>query len=176
MEGKSNILYKIACILLFSLVPAMQSCKQSVKNEIPPEQQIEFRKKRFRAGLRLTEMLRDKDRDLKRVLQYLDSLHREFPHDPQFYFVEGWAYDMLEDSIRARAAYTKSIDIYDSLIAAKPNFDDMINRAGIVQILYGMEAYNRALDDMQSIFNSPQDSMNIQIWRKTVIKKEELQF
>ena len=90
----------------------------------------------------------------------MDSLNRVFPNDPQFYFTEGWVYDMQGDSLRARAAYTKSISIYDSLIADNPNFDDMINRAVIVQILYGMEAYNQALDEMQSTFTTAKDSSN----------------
>ena len=82
---------------------------------------------------------------------------------------------MQGDSLRARAAYTKSISIYDSLIADKPNFDDMINRAVIVQILYGMEAYNQALDEMQSTFTTAKDSSNIKMWKEIgAIKKEEL--
>ena len=82
---------------------------------------------------------------------------------------------MQGDSLRARAAYTKSISIYDSLIADNPNFDDMINRAVIVQILYGMEAYNQALDEMQSTFTTAKDSSNIKMWKEIgAIKKEEL--
>lgn len=82
---------------------------------------------------------------------------------------------MQGDSLRARAAYTKSISIYDSLIADKPNFDDMINRAVIVQILYGMQAYNQALDEIQSTFTTAKDSSNIKMWKEIgAIKKEEL--
>ena len=82
---------------------------------------------------------------------------------------------MQGDSLRARAAYTKSISIYDSLIADKPNFDDMINRAVVVQILYGMEAYNQALDEIQSTFTTAKDSSNIKMWKEIgAIKKEEL--
>lgn len=172
---KPNILYKTTFILLCSLIPAMQSYRQSDKKEIPTEQQIEFQKERDRAGLRLETMLNN--RDFEQALLYVDSLHREYPDDPQLYFTEGWAYDMLGDSLRARAAYTKSMGIYDSLIAAKPDCSDMINRALIVQILYGMEAYTRALDEIQSTISSPKDSLTIeQIWREFIFNKEELSF
>lgn len=170
-----NVLYKTTFILLCSLIPAMQSCRQSDKKEILTEQQIEFRKKRDRAGLRLGTMLNN--RDFEQALRYVDSLHREYPDDPQLYFTEGWAYDMLGDNLRARAAYTKSMGIYDSLIAAKPDCSDMINKALIVQILYGMEAYTRALDEIQSTISSPNDSLTIeQIWREFIFNKEELSF
>ncbi|MDE5550816.1 MAG: hypothetical protein K2I99_05625, partial [Bacteroidaceae bacterium] len=86
---KSNILYKTTFILLCSLIPAMQSCRQSDKKEILTEQQIEFRKERDQAGLRLGAMLNN--RDFEQALRYVDSLHREYPDDPQFYFIEGWA-------------------------------------------------------------------------------------
>ena len=108
---KSNILYKTTFILLCSVIPATQSCKQSDKKEILTEQQIEFRKERDQAGLRLGAMLNN--RDFEQALRYVDSLHREYPDDPQFYFIEGWAYDMLGASLRALGAYTKSIEIFE---------------------------------------------------------------
>ena len=52
----------------------------------------------------------------------------------------------------------------------------MVNRAYIVQILYGMDAYNRALDDMLSFVGSSRDSLWINDMRETVFKKEELSF
>ncbi|MDE6000672.1 MAG: hypothetical protein K2H04_11480, partial [Bacteroidaceae bacterium] len=71
----------------------------------------------------------------------------------------------------------KSIGIYDSIIVAKSDFSDMINRALIVQILYGMEAYTQALDEIQSTISSPKDSLAIeQIWREFIFNKEELSF
>ena len=116
------------------------------------------------------------DRDFDRAHQFIDSLHIEYPRAPQFYFGEGWVYDMQGDSIKARIAYTKSIAIYDSLIAVKPNFDDMFNRAFIIQILYGIDAYNQELDKMQSTLKSSKDSMVIEHIRGWVFKKEEISF
>ena len=173
LSSRERLTQTMAVILLCSQVSAMQSCKQSTQKEILTERQIELRNERNLAGIRLKEIL--EERNFERTLLYVDSLNRVFPNDPQFYFTEGWVYDMQGDSLRARAAYTKSISIYDSLIADKPNFDDMINRAVIVQILYGMEAYNQALDEMQSTFTTAKDAANIKMWKEIgAIKKEEL--
>lgn len=166
-------IYRIAFILLCFLIPAMQSCKQNAKKEISAERLMEIHK-RDSVKLSLTPMLNN--RDFEHVLPSIDSLIAEYPDDPQLYFMEGWVYDMQGDSLLARTAYTKSCSIYDSLIAANPNISDMVNRAYIVQILYGMDAYNRALDDMLSFVGSSRDSLWINDMRETVFKKEELSF
>lgn len=165
--------YRISFILLCFLIPAMQSCKQNAKKEISAERLMEIHK-RDSVKLSLTPMLNN--RDFEHVLPSIDSLIAEYPDDPQLYFVEGWVYDMQGDSLLARTAYTKSCSIYDSLIAANPNISDMVNRAFIVQILSGMDAYNRALDDMLSFVSSSRDSLWINEMRETVFKKEELSF
>lgn len=165
--------YRMAFILLCFLIPAMQSCKQNARKEISAERLMEIHK-RDSVKLSLTPMLNN--RDFEHVLPSIDSLIAEYPDDPQLYFVEGWVYDMQGDSLLARTAYTKSCSIYDSLIAANPNISDMVNRAYIVQILYGMDAYNRALDDMLSFVGSSRDSLWINDMRETVFKKEELSF
>ena len=173
LSSRERLTQTMAVILLCSQVSAMQSCKQSTQKEILTERQIELRNERNLAGIRLKEIL--EERNFERALLYVDSLNRVFPNDPQFYFTEGWVYDMQGDSLRARSAYTKSISIYDSLIADKPNFDDMINRAVVVQILYGMEAYNQALDEIQSTFTTAKDSSYIKMWKEIgAIKKEEM--
>lgn len=174
-QMKSNVLYKITFVLLCSSILLVLSCRRSAQKRTTQCQQIEPHEKRDCAGLRLGTMLND--RDFERALSYVDSLHKEYPDDPQFYFAEGWVYDMQGDSLRARAAYTKYIGIYDSLIVVRSDFNDMINRALVMQMLYGMDAYNRALDEMLSIINSSKDSLAIeQVWRKTVLIKDELSF
>ena len=94
------------------------------------------------------------DRDFEQALQRIDSIHRKIPHDPQSYFCEGWVYDMQGDSLTARLAYTRSMEIYDSLIIVSKNIDDilghMINRAWIIQFLFDMDAYNKAIDEIVS--------------------------
>ena len=90
------------------------------------------------------------------------------------FFCEGCAYNLLGDSLCARKAYTKSLQIYDSLIAKKSSQSDMINRATIIQILYGMEAYNKALEEIQS--NYPKDSITLRNWRNFRFKAAEIHF
>lgn len=156
----SNITHKITFTLLCSLSSLILSCKQSARDEILTEQQIELKRKRLIAGERLQEMLHDKD--YEQVLQYLDTLYLDYPRDPQLFFVEGWAYDMLGDSLLAHTAYAKSVDVYDSLIAAKSDVGDMINRAVVLQLLYGKEAYSQALDEILQSNCSYEDSLFIE--------------
>lgn len=162
---------KFNVIVICFLALSMQSCeKQNQK-----ESQHIAKHERDSIGLCLGSML--EERNFERALPYIDSLHTVYPDDPQFYFVEGWIHDMQGDSLCARAAYTKSLEIYDSLTEDAPNFSDMINRAVIVQILYGKDAYGKALDEMRSIFTSPQDTLEIeQLWRSYVFKKEDMSF
>ncbi len=175
----SNLSSKITFVLLCSMAFVMLACKRSTTNEVSTKQQTELKEHRdekrdIASLLRLGHMLNA--RDFERALPYLDSLHRVYPNDPQFSYIEGWIYDMQGDSLLARTAYTKSLAIYDSIIAAEPNFNDMINRAFIIQDLYGMEAYTRALDEIQSKC-SPKDSLEIeQMWRNTVLEKDKLSF
>lgn len=166
----SNVLkYTIIVVCLLAL--SMQSCEMQSQKE---SQYID-QQKRDSIGLRLGTML--EERNFECALTYLDSLHIVFPNDPQFYFVEGWIHDMQGDSLSARAAYTNSLEIYDSFIKEAPDFSNMINRAMIVQILYGKEAYGKALDEMRSIFTSPQDTLEIeQLWRNYEFKKEDMSF
>lgn len=155
--------------LLFFVV-AMYSCKQGKPQEqmsAGPQQEME--KERFQAGKRLEAMLCE--RDFERALQYLDSLHTAYPDEPQFYFGEGWMYDMQEDSLRARAAFTKALDIYDSLLAVRTDLGDQIHRAILVQILYGQEAYTQTLDGMLRTAKNFDDSLNIEVLREYVYDK-----
>ena len=162
---------KYSIIVVCFLALSMQSCKMQSQKE---SHHIDQRK-RDSIGLCLGNML--EERNFERALTYIDSLHTVFPNDPQFYFVEGWIHDMQGDSLSARAAYANSLEIYDSLTEEAPDFSNMINRAMIVQILYGKEAYGKALDEMQSIFTSPQDTLEIeQLWRGYVFKKEDMSF
>lgn len=165
-------IYRPIIVLAFLLIPVMLSCKLVKEEPISEEQQKEIARKRFLAGEKLEDILCEKD--FKHALSYLDTLHAAFPRDPQFYFCEGWTYDMLEDSIRSRAAFAHAVLIYDSLIAAKQDFGDMINRAFIIQILYGQNTYQQTLDSMQQKKSTPEDSFAIKVYRKVVYKKVEL--
>jgi tetratricopeptide (TPR) repeat protein len=170
-----KILYKITLLAICSLTLALQSCQQSKEKKVPTEEELQREKERSQAGLRLGKMLND--RDFEQAHPYLDSLHKEYPNDPQFYFCEGWAYEMQGDSLRSRAAYTRSMEIYDSLIVANGDITDMENRAYIVQILYGMDAFNRALDEIESAFSNSEPPVKYpQIYREDVFNTKELRF
>lgn len=160
--------------LLCILAPTVLSCRHGEEKKVLTEQEIKRKQERYMSALRLGTLLNA--RELDRALHYLDTLNRLYPNDPQFYFCEGWAYEMQGDSVRARRAYTRSVEIYDSLIAITPNFSDMINRACIVQTLYGMNAYNRALDEILHTLNDPKDSQAVEYWRGHVSNNEELSF
>ena len=160
--------------LLCLLIPVTQSCRQSEEKKVLTEQEIKRKQERNMSALRLGTLLNA--RELDRALHYLDTLNRLYPNDPQFYFCEGWAYEMQGDSVRARRAYIRSIEIYDSLIAITPNLGDMINRACIVQTLYGVDAYNRALDEILHTLSNPKDSQAVEFWRGYVNNNKELSF
>ncbi|MCD8317972.1 MAG: hypothetical protein LUC45_03580, partial [Paraprevotella sp.] len=131
------------------------------------------KQERFQAGMRLDTLLCR--RDLESALLFIDTLHTRYPNDPQFYFGEGLIYQMKNDSINARSCFTKAVAIYDSLIAIKKDFGDRINRAIIIQILYGKEAYDRTLDEILRTTKSSHDSAVIEeIYRKVIYKKETL--
>lgn len=168
-------LYPFILLLLLS-VPALtlQSCKQKEEKKELTEQEKERRRMRDAAGMRLGEMLNA--RELDHALRYIDTLHRLYPNDPQFSFGEGWIYEMQGDSLRSRRAYTRSLEIYDSLIAVRHDIGDMANRAFLVQILYGMEAYDRALDEILPYCSDERDSMGIEYSKGIEFKTKELSF
>ena len=69
------------------------------------------------------------------------------------------------------------MEIYDSLIVANGDITDMENRAYIVQILYGMDAFNRALDEIESAFSNSEPPVKYpQIYREDVFNTKELRF
>lgn len=156
------------CLALF--VTVIHGCKHSDET-LPSDKKA--KRERFQAGMRLDTLLCR--RDLESALLFIDTLHTRYPRDPQFYFGEGWIYQMKNDSIKARSCFTKAVAIYDSLIAVKKDFGDQINRAIIIQILYGKEAYDKNLDEILRTSKNPHDSLVIEeIWRKVIYKKEDL--
>lgn len=156
------------CLALF--VTAIHGCKHSDENLLSDKK---AKRERFQAGMRLDTLLCR--RDLESALLLIDTLHTQYPRAPQFYFGEGWIYQMKNDSIKARSCFTKAVAIYDSLIAVKKDFGDQINRAIIIQILFGKEAYDKNLDEILRTAKNARDSAEIEeIWRKVIYKKEDL--
>ena len=95
-------------------------------------------------------------KDFATMSRLSDTLHALCPHDPTIYFVDGWMYDMMGDSIRARACFMRNKEMYDSLIAEK-DFSPMhdgyyFNRLGTIQILYGQEACTKEVERLIPIY------------------------
>lgn len=152
------------------LLTVIHGCTHSNENSLSDKQ---AKQERFQAGMRLDSLLCK--RDLENALLFIDTLHTRYPRDPQFYFGEGWIYQMKNDSVKARSCFTKAVAIYDSLIAVKKDFGDQINRALIIQILYGKKAYDKSLDEILRTAKNTHDSLVIEeIYRNLIYKKEDM--
>lgn len=95
------------------------------------------------------------------------------PDDPQFHFAEGWIYDMEDDSIKSRRCFEKALMLYDSLVIQDDGVDGKINRAFIIQILYGEDAYNEEITKIAQSARTPEDSANIENWRGVLYDKDK---
>lgn len=122
-------------------------------------------------GLRLMSML--SEQDFENALSLLDTLHARYPDDPQFHFAEGWIYDMEDDSIKSRRCFEKALMLYDSLVIQDDGVDGKINRAFIIQILYGEDAYNEEITKIAQSARTPEDSVNIENWRGVLYDKDK---
>lgn len=143
----------MVCALLLTLL----LCK--ARND----RQQEAKQERFQAGIRLTNMMCNGD--FKLALLFLDTLKAKYPRDPQFPFAEGYIYDMQGNSIKARPAFEKSLSLYDSIIAADSNSGQEVNRLIILQILYGKEVYQKALERIIEDPKNRNDSIWWDAWR-----------
>lgn len=155
---------KAGIALLLLLAPAMLACTRSGERHTQEDEQLELLKRRFDAGRRLEDMLIA--RNLEQALKYLDTLHAEFPRDPQFCFAEGWALLMQGDSAAALCPFAKAVQVYDSLIAAAPNSGDIFNRALIVGHMYGHDEYARALDMILTADSTAEDTAWVELLKK----------
>ncbi len=108
-----------------------------------------------------------------RLMSLLDTLHARYPDDPQFHFAEGWIYDMEDDSIKSRRCFEKALMLYDSLVIQDDGVDGKINRAFIIQILYGEDAYNEEITKIAQSARTPEDSANIENWRGVLYDKDK---
>lgn len=103
--------------------------------------------------------------DFQNLYPCLDSLHRVYPQDPQFYTVEGMARDYQGDRARARKAFAKAIELYDALISTKHNFDDRINRASVILFKDGKMAYHLALDETLTHATTQKEKDEVKFFR-----------
>ncbi len=113
-------------------------------------------------------------RDLKKALVLTELLQSLYPNDAEFCFAEGWIHDMNKDSTAANHAFHKAEVLYDSLIKCNNKFSDKLNRAFIIQRLYGIESYNNDLDGILKSVHSANDSNIVENYRLFHYKPEDL--
>lgn len=161
----NKIAIKTVIFLVCTLIVTLLLCK------VRADWQQELKEKRFQAGERAEAMMHN--RDFTHLYPYLDTMHKEYPHDPLFYVAEGMARDFQGDKNRARKAYEKAIEIYNFRIATKHEWGDKVNRAAIIQSLYGKAAFNQALDEAISQASSKQEAENIEFFRNIDSKEAQ---
>lgn len=143
----------MVCVLLLTLL----LCK------VRTDRQQEIKKERFQAGMRVDSLMRS--HDFQHLYPCLDSLQRVYPHDPQFYTLEGMAHDYKGDRAKARKAFAKAIELYDVLISTKHNWDDRINRAAVILFKDGKMAYFLALDEVLTHAKTPKEEQEVKMFR-----------
>ena len=146
-------LFFMVCALLLTLL----LCK--ARND----RQQEAKQERFQAGMRIDALMRS--HDFQNLYPCLDSLHRVYPQDPQFYTVEGMARDYQGDRARARKAYTKAIELYDALISTKHNWDGRVSRACVILFRDGKMAYHLALDETLTHATTQTENAEVKFFR-----------
>lgn len=165
---KRNIIM-FCCAMAIIIALAVTTILRVQKKD---EEDHEAKKERFDDGEMLENLLCN--RKLKEALLLIDTLHTKYPHDPQSYFCEGWIYDMNNDSVNARRCFKKALSMYDSLISQKDDIGLRFNRAFIVGILYGHDAYNKAVDGMLKFAKNSSDTTSINMYRDLVYDKNEM--
>ncbi len=81
-------------------------------------------------GERLTALI--KEDKYQEGLKLLDTMRVKYPHDAQAPFIQGWILDHLGESEQAKASFTRSLEVYDSLCAEKFDFGNEVNRAFVI--------------------------------------------
>lgn len=148
---------KTLFILVCALALTLWLCK------VRADRQLEAKQERFQAGMRVESLMRS--HDFRHLYPCLDSLHKVYPKDPQFYVAEGMAHDYQGDCTQARKAYTKAIELYDALISTKHHWDDRVNRAGVILFRDGKMAYHLALDETLTHATTQKEKDEVKFFR-----------
>ena len=160
------------CLLLLSIILCSScNCFTNRHNaeDKKQEENVDKLHERHCKAMRLDVLLCN--RAFGEALLFLDTLHLQYPQDPQFYFAEGWVYDMEDDSTSAHAAFRKARVLYDSLILKN---EDLGDRAFITQILEGKEAYDIELNQLAKSIGEKKDSLYVESFHNMIYEKENL--
>lgn len=116
---------------------------------------IESDKKRMRVdterGFVLLSSLTS--RDFETAKKYFDTLRANGRDNEIFYLQEGWMYDMLNEKDKAKKCFLKSLKLQeekiDTMKKSQSRDVELVQRAMLIQALYGDEAHERSLDSLR---------------------------
>ncbi len=123
-------------------------------------------------GMRLTALI--KEDKYQEGLKLIDTMRVKYPQDAQVPFIEGWMLDHLGESEQAKASFSKSLEIYDSLCAEKYDFGNEVNRAYVILALKGDEAFQEKMDFLLSKSKNNADSALVNMYRQIKYDKDAL--
>ncbi len=123
-------------------------------------------------GERLTALI--KEDKYQEGLKLLDTMRVKYPHDAQAPFIQGWILDHLGESEQAKASFTRSLEVYDSLCAEKFDFGNEVNRAFVIQALKGDEAFQKQLDKLLPTCQNNADTLTVDMYRNLKYDKHSL--
>lgn len=152
-------------MMILVSVCLMVACNST---DSPKSDGVAFKKQH---ATRLKAMLQE--REFLQATQLIDSILVVYPDDPQSFMMLGWMADVQGDSLSARRHYQTSISIYDSLIAAKRDYSDEINRAFVIQLLDGPDAYLSVLDSLKQVSRYAKDSLCLEGYKAFVLKDKD---
>lgn len=92
-------------------------------------------------------------RDFEAAKKYFDTLCANGRDNEIFYLEEGWMYDMLNEKEKSKRCFLKSLKLQeekiDTMKKGLPRDVELVQRAMLIQALYGNEAHERSLDSLR---------------------------
>ena len=97
-------------------------------------------------GVRLTNLMCSGNYDKALVL--LDTLLEIDPYAPNYYFCQGWCYDMLGDSLKAKKSYLQAKELYNKYNVLYDASSVAFSKAYVTLCLEGEDAFFCTLDSL----------------------------
>lgn len=92
-------------------------------------------------------------RDFETAKKYFDTLRANGRDNEIFYLEEGWMYDMLNEKEKSKRCFLKSLKLQeekiDTMKKGVRRDVELVQRAMLIQALYGNEAHERSLDSLR---------------------------
>lgn len=132
---KSKYLLTVICCFLF-----LSNCFSQLRTK------EEYDKYFAPYGIKLMIDYQIADSNFYVALHSLDSLIKVYPHDPDLHRTEGYVYHAIGDTILSKVALKNAIDRYKFLNAQRWLFQDEMNIAWLINLIYGNAALQDYLD------------------------------